>query len=81
MTYDVLMADCMELMRRLAREARVKHGVGDNEIIVPYIEQDHGIKVVYDPNAMTTLVKEPSKSYIKFANEAQYTFLLLKYSN
>lgn len=80
MTYCVLMRDCMELMRKMAKEARAKHGVGDEEIIVPYLERDHGIKVVYDPFlASKNLKTESSDSYIEFVSETQYTMFILKY--
>lgn len=86
MTYCVPMKDCMDLMRNVANEARVRHGVDLNEVVFPYIEQDQGIKIVYDADWLAKLHQaqgfdDVQESYIEFVSEAQYTFLLLKYSN
>ena len=79
MTHRVPMKDCTELMRKLAHEARARHGVDLYEVVFPYIERDHGIKIVYDPNAMLKPLEISIESYIEFASEAQYTMLMLKY--
>ena len=79
MSHTVLLWDCMELMRKLVRESRARHGVDNNIVISPYLEQDYGIKLVYDPNALMREVDEPSESYVIFASKADYTFLSLKY--
>jgi hypothetical protein len=79
MSHTVLLWDCMELMRKLVRESRARHGVDSNIVITPYLEQDYGIKLVYDPNSLMRERDEPSKSYVIFASEADYTFLSLKY--
>ena len=79
MTHRVLMKDCMSLLQKMARETRARHSVGRDEIVAPYIQQDYGIKIVYDPNALMKAVDDESESYILFASEAQYTMLMLKY--
>jgi hypothetical protein len=79
MIHRVAMKDCMSLLQRMARETRARHSVGPNIVISPYMEQDYGIKIVYDPNALMKAVDEPSESYIEFASAAQYTMLVLKY--
>ena len=79
MTHTVLMWDCMELLRRLAQESRVRHGVDNNIVISPYLEQDYGIKIVYDPRALMRSRGEPSDSCVIFDSPAQYTMLMLKY--
>ena len=79
MSHTVLLWDCMELMRKLAQESRARHCVDNNVVISPYLEQDYGIKLVYDPNALMREVDEPSESYVIFASGADYTFLSLKY--
>ena len=79
MTHRVSMEGCMSLLQKMARESRARHSVGRDTVISPYMEQDYGIKIVYDPNALMKAVDEPSESYILFASEAQYTMLMLKY--
>jgi hypothetical protein len=79
-THQVPIDECMRLLQKMARESRARHSVGRETVLTPYMEQDHGIKIVYDPMAMFKPIDAPSKSYIEFASEAQYTFLLLKYS-
>lgn len=79
MTHQVSMEDCMSLLQKMARESRDRHNVDRDIVISPYMEQDYGIKIVYDPNALMKAVDEPSESYILFASEAQYTMLMLKY--
>ena len=79
MTHRVAMEDCMRLMQRMARETRARHSVGRDTVISPYVEQDYGIKIVYDANALMMAVDEPSESYVEFASAAQYTMFVLKY--
>ncbi len=79
MSHTVSMLDCMELLRRLARESRARHGVDTDIVISPYLEQDYGIRLVYDPNALMRERGEVSDSRVIFASEADYTFLSLKY--
>ncbi len=79
MSHTVSMWDCMELLRRLARESRARHGVDNDIVISPYLEQDYGIKIVYDPRALMRERDEDSESCVIFASEADYTFLSLKY--
>ena len=79
MTHRVPMKDCTELMRKLAHEARARHGVDLYEVVFPYIEKDHGIKIVYDANWPMKPLEDSIESYIEFASEAQYTMLMLKY--
>lgn len=79
MTYRVPMKDCTELMRKIAHEARARHGVDLYEVVFPYIEQDHGIKIVYDADWWMKTLEDSIESYIEFASEAQYTMLMLKY--
>lgn len=79
MSHTVMLYDCMELMQRLARKTRIQHGVGNDTVIFPYLEQDYGIKIIYDPRALLKPVDAPSDSYVVFASEADYTFLSLKY--
>lgn len=73
------MWDCMELLRKLAQESRARHGVDNDVVISPYLEQDYGIKLVYDPNALMRERGEVSDSRVIFASKADYTFLSLKY--
>jgi hypothetical protein len=73
------MKDCMNLMRRMAHEARARHGVDLYEVVFPYMEQDHGIKIVYDANWPPKPLEDSFESYIEFASAAQYTMLVLKY--
>ena len=80
MTHRVPMEDCMRLMQRMARETRARHGVGHEIVISPYMEQDYGIKIVYDPMAMLKPIDISSESYIEFASAAQYTMLVLKFA-
>ena len=79
MSHTVLLWDCMELMRRLVRESRARHGVDNDVVITPYLEQDYGIRLVYDARALMRERGEPSESCVIFASEAHYTFLSLKY--
>jgi hypothetical protein len=79
MTHHVPMETCMSLLQKMARESRARHSVDRDTVISPYMERDYGIKIVYDPNALMREVDDPSKSYIIFASEAQYTMLMLKY--
>ena len=79
MTHRVPMEDCMRLLQRMARETRARHGVGRDTVISPYMEQDYGIKIVYDPMAMFKPIDAPSKFYVEFASAAQYTMFVLKY--
>ena len=76
MTYTVELDACHSVMRRVARELKTQHRVGDNTVIWPYITREHGITIRYgnllaDP-IMPALVIFPSESY--------YTWLALKYS-
>lgn len=79
MSHTVLMEDCLELLHRLARESRARHGVDNDVVISPYLEQDYGIKIVYDPRALMRERDDPSESCVIFASPAQYTMLMLKY--
>ena len=79
MSHTVSMWDCMELLRRLAQESRARHGVDNDIVISPYLEQDYGIRLVYDPCALMRERDEPSESCVIFASPAQYTMLMLKY--
>lgn len=79
MSHTVLLQDCMELMRKLVRESRARHGVGNDIVITPYLEQDYGIRIVYDPNALMRERGEISDSRVIFDSPAQYTMLMLKY--
>jgi hypothetical protein len=76
MTYTVELDACHDVMRRVARELKTRHRVGDNETIWPYITQEHGITVRYGDllrdNLSPATVTFPSKSY--------YIWLVLKYS-
>jgi hypothetical protein len=76
MTYTVEITHCSELMRLVARELRVRHSVGDNEVIWPYITKEHGITVKYG-----NLASEPYlPATVTFPSEAFYAWLVLKYS-
>ena len=79
MTHQVPMKDCTELLRRMAHEARARHGVDLYEVVFPYMEQDHGIKIVYDTTWPMKPLEYSFESYIEFASESQYTMLMLKY--
>jgi hypothetical protein len=79
MTHCVPMKDCMELMHKMAHETRVRHSVDLYEVVFPYIERDHGIKIVYDTTWPTMPLEYSFESYIEFASESQYTMLMLKY--
>jgi hypothetical protein len=76
MTHTVELYDCIKVMRNLARELKIQHGVGDNEVIWPYITQKHGITVRYG-----NLLRDPIEpAIVTFPSEAYYTWLALKYS-
>ena len=82
MTHRVPMKDCMELMHKMARVTRARHGVPYGEIESPYMEQDYNIKFVYDNkwllNPNGNRCNQPG-SYVEFASESQYTMFVLKY--
>ena len=80
MTHRVPVEDCISLLQKMSQKTRLRHSVDPNEIIVPYLEQDYNIKLVYDPNELWRPKADPNKAYIIFANEAHYTWLVLKYS-
>jgi hypothetical protein len=76
MTYTVELVDCLEMMRRVAREVKTRHSVDDNVVIWPYITQEHGITIRYG-----NLLRDPvERTVVTFPSKEFYTFLMLKYS-
>jgi hypothetical protein len=76
MTYTIELDDCREVMMRVARELKTRHRVGDNEVIWPYITQEHGITIRYG-----NLLSNPTEpALVTFPSESYYTWLALKYS-
>jgi hypothetical protein len=76
MTYTVELDACYDVMRRVAQELKIRHCVGDNEVIWPYITQKHGITVRYGDLLRDNL----PPTTVTFPSEAYYTWLALKYS-
>ena len=76
MTYTIELDTCHSVMRRVARELKTRHCVGDNEVIWPYITQEHGITVRYG----NLLADPPVPALVTFPSEAYYTWLALRYS-
>lgn len=76
MTHTVKLDDCCEMMRRVARELKTRHRVGNDTVIWPYITQEHGITIRYG-----NLLSDPiSPALVTFPSKAYYTWLALKYS-
>jgi len=77
MTYTIELGKCLDLMRVLSQEVKVKYNIGDNEISTPYIQQEYGVKIKY-ANVLSKQKKIPAPT-VTFPSEAQYTLLMLKY--
>jgi hypothetical protein len=76
MTYTVELDACNDVMRRVARDLKIRHCVGDNETIWPYITQEHGITIRY----CNLLADQIEPALLTFPSKAYYTWLVLKYS-
>lgn len=75
MTYTVELDTCHGMMRRVARELKTRHHVGDNTVIWPYITREHGITIRYG----NLLADPPAPAMVTFPSETYYTWLVLKY--
>jgi hypothetical protein len=76
MTYTIELDTCHSVMRRVARELKTRHRVGDDEVIWPYITQEHGITIRYGHPLSNPI----SPALVTFPSKAYYTWLALKYS-
>jgi hypothetical protein len=76
MTYTIELDRCQSMMKRLAKDVKIKYSVNDNEIIWPHITKEYGITVNYK-----NLLRDDSPpTMVIFPSESFYTFLQLKYS-
>lgn len=76
MSYTIRLDQCHDVMRKLAKDLKVKYTVDDAETIWPYITREYGITVKY-----RDLLRDDSPpTLVVFPRESIYTFLMLKYS-